>query len=307
MSELGVPSLLFTDPTALTGIYILEFGNGFRYVGKTVNIISRSATHVRRHGDVVAINFAPCSKVDLDFFERQTIRAQEATFDLRNKLLTSLPGGKDTIEIEVREGVSAALPWLRSVRRRAEPVLGKAGRSPKLSRLRQRDDYEQLTQALAVYIDETIPDPNRTAGVLWSISVLPRTSGGRVVTLNCGGLEAMWAADDVENGKPVVTVSLNLASSNEIGDENEEEDSDESETFGIVDVAEVQYGQALVTTVRLESWSAFEHLIREPTIAEAAYRLNTQMMRQGKNRYRRFHDGPFGQILLDRASRRGLQ
>ncbi|RAV32664.1 GIY-YIG nuclease family protein [Corynebacterium heidelbergense] len=74
------------------GIYILEFANGDRYVGQTVNFASRFATHV--HGsthhapwaDIIAVCFWAIPSGNLDAAERSEIKRVAAQgFTLRNK------------------------------------------------------------------------------------------------------------------------------------------------------------------------------------------------------------------------------
>ncbi|RAV34501.1 GIY-YIG nuclease family protein [Corynebacterium heidelbergense] len=74
------------------GIYILEFANGDRYVGQTVDFASRFTTHV--HGsahhapwaDIIAVCFWAIPSGDLDAAERSEIKRVAAQgFTLRNK------------------------------------------------------------------------------------------------------------------------------------------------------------------------------------------------------------------------------
>lgn len=302
VTSLGVPSVVFSDSKALCGIYILEFGNGFRYVGQTVNIINRSGSHRRHHGDVTAISFAPCARRDLDYYERQTIAAQEETYDLRNKLLTNQPGGAGTLRFEVSEGSIVELPWDRTKRKRAAGLRSPGEPSLKHATLSRRSDFNQLASAMATYIDQTIPDPIGTAGTLWNLTVLPQTGGGRILTLNCGSLETMWAGDEIRDGRPAVWVALNIAFSDQV-DELAQEDEDDDEQllaeFGILAFSEGRYKRALTENFVFDSWESFENFVSDPEGADAAYRLNVQMMRQGMGVYRRFHDASLADRIME--------
>lgn len=64
------------------GIYVLEFEDGARYVGQTVNIVNRYSQHRRKHGDIIAFSFAPCSQESLDDYERIVIKNEEINFSL---------------------------------------------------------------------------------------------------------------------------------------------------------------------------------------------------------------------------------
>lgn len=92
----GVPvSMLFSMTAAphVCGIYILEFTDGARYVGQTKNIVRRFTQHQHKHGDVTAFSFASCDEELLDAYERAVIKVEEQGHELRNRMLTDLPGG----------------------------------------------------------------------------------------------------------------------------------------------------------------------------------------------------------------------
>ena len=56
------------------GIYILEFSDGERYVGQTVDLLSRFASHRRRWpGEIVAVSFLPAERERLNQIERDVI------------------------------------------------------------------------------------------------------------------------------------------------------------------------------------------------------------------------------------------
>ena len=80
------------------GIYVIEFDDGTKYVGQTIDIVKRfrNHTHGSKHhdswGDVVALSFAPAPPLELDVLEKQIIQHQlDAGVLLRNRsgVLTS--------------------------------------------------------------------------------------------------------------------------------------------------------------------------------------------------------------------------
>src|SRR6185312_9890835 len=108
----GVPvSMLFSmaGNEVTSGIYILEFADGAQYVGQTINIVRRYSHHQHVHGDIVAFSFAACDRELLDAYERAVIRRQEQGHDLRNRLLTGLPGGRGDAEITISDQSSVKL------------------------------------------------------------------------------------------------------------------------------------------------------------------------------------------------------
>lgn len=74
------------------GIYVLEFANGELYVGQSVNVVSRFATHIHGYShhepwaDTIAIRFRPILEVDLAEAKRSEIqRLGKTGHTLRNK------------------------------------------------------------------------------------------------------------------------------------------------------------------------------------------------------------------------------
>jgi hypothetical protein len=67
------------------GIYVLTFANGERYVGQSVNVVTRFRTHRRTWNDIEFLDFCPCSRAKLDQLERAVIKDQRAAgYRLRN-------------------------------------------------------------------------------------------------------------------------------------------------------------------------------------------------------------------------------
>ena len=196
MTEQGSASPLFAGKSAkVTGIYVLEFASGQRYVGQTRNIVTRYATHRRHHGDIVALNFAPCLVAELDAAERAVIHEQEQHHSLRNLMLTDRPGGAGDLEVTREEEVTATLPWQRDRRLTARDEAN--SHRQRAWQLAARTDWPEISKALATYVHETIPAPIGTAGQLWTLSALPATSkrpgDRRLITLSCGRLDACYA------------------------------------------------------------------------------------------------------------------
>lgn len=58
MSPDTSPAALIPVEMGRCGVYVLEFGDGEQYVGQSVSLLARLATHRRRWPDIVAIRFA---------------------------------------------------------------------------------------------------------------------------------------------------------------------------------------------------------------------------------------------------------
>ncbi|TDX77568.1 hypothetical protein EDF35_3084 [Rathayibacter sp. PhB151] len=294
MSEAGSAATIFTDRTLLCGIYVLEFDNGQRYVGQTRNIVSRYATHRRHHGDVIALNFASCRQADLDHYEVLEIRRQEASHRLRNLALTGWPGGEDVLGVTVEEGKSILLPWEREKRGR----IGEEGASTLPARfweLARRSDYDEMSTVLARYVAETIADPFGTQFALWTVSALPATkrtkTRRRLLTLSCGILETVFA--QVEREVLLIVVNVDAETFDRLAGA---ESGEQPEVFA--DGYDAGYKSADVAQYLFESWHDFATALDYAPFVEAAYKLNTTMMRRGGSPLRRHHNTFFANDLL---------
>lgn len=107
------PSVYFGIDRKLTGVYTLEFKGGEKYVGKTVDLTSRIASHRRRWDDIIAISFIECGHAELDALERTMITQTEQSFRIRNKMLTRMPAGEAEIDLVVDKEQQAE--WLEGV------------------------------------------------------------------------------------------------------------------------------------------------------------------------------------------------
>lgn len=75
----GVQSLAFRfEPEdSRTGIYILSFINGERYVGQSLNVVIRFSTHMRRWDDITHLSFRPFLAEELNLREREVLASVE--------------------------------------------------------------------------------------------------------------------------------------------------------------------------------------------------------------------------------------
>src|SRR5699024_670135 len=97
----------------LTGDYTPEHKGGEKYVGKTVDLTSRLASHRRRRDDSIAMSIIECGHAALDALERTMITKTEKNFSIRQKVLTRLPAGQAEIDLVVDKEQQAE--WLEGV------------------------------------------------------------------------------------------------------------------------------------------------------------------------------------------------
>lgn len=202
------PSVICGEDT--TGIYILHFAAGDRYVGQAINIAKRITQH--RHGgkhhtpwrDIDAIAFSPAERVNLDQLERETITWQRSLgFTLRNvtyNLETSAPRPIDhllglSLEDHWATGhdqyiASGNLPLPERRDSRVPRLLH--NREAQQSLPDGRSVADAVIDDLAFTVANAIPNAPELEGEYWSITDSPSTSGGRFATLNVGNLELMY-------------------------------------------------------------------------------------------------------------------
>lgn len=302
MEDSAPVSALFAmaESRELCGIYILEFEDGARYVGQTVNIIQRYAKHRRTHGDIVAFGFAPCRRELLDAYERAAIVHEQRGHSLRNKMLTDQPGGRGDLEIEMSVGTTLTLPWERSRRSTvsAEPRQSKDGRFWQLA---GRSDYGQIRLGLARYVHETIPSPSRTGGLLWSLTAFPATRKNkdrrRLFTLNAGSVEALYVTEwDLANGGTELEWTVNLWP---------EELSPKLEALKgrwlrrVTSQVSNNYRSAgPVLSLDSVGTDTFSKALDQSFVLDAAYRLNVTMMRRSTTVFAKHHNHGFAADIL---------
>lgn len=188
------------------GIYILEFADGCRYVGQSVNVVSRFATHV--HGsshhegwdDVIAIQFREMPVGNLDEAEYQEIYRQKSLgFELRNKVFNldhNQPSKFDdavTVEEQRHWALGHGNYKLENLELRLSgaPSTSSKLRS-KVPTLVSNETYTAVLDDLAFCLSHVVPNAVKLESTYWTISDYPSTSGGRFATLNVGNLELAY-------------------------------------------------------------------------------------------------------------------
>lgn len=202
------------------GIYILEFKNGERYVGQTVDMPTRFTTHVhgsmhhRPWNDIVKVFFTPAKKDELDLLERQEIRRQRSKgTTLRNKTFNmghfEPTPFDDVVEVEEQKHWAtgqAEYGWeLPSEETATRPIsdLGESKLYKHTVAKGEKEIYDKVCSDLAYLIAHVLPSPAETESIYWTLSDYPSTAGGRFATLNAGSLEIAYFPrfeEEFENG-----------------------------------------------------------------------------------------------------------
>ncbi|MFT8396233.1 GIY-YIG nuclease family protein [Propionibacterium sp.] len=233
------------------GIYVLEFRNGERYVGKATTANGRFSSH--RHGsahhtpwpDIVAFGFMPVNEGPLDQAEHAMIIQQcSQGHKLRNKVWNighDQPAPLDKIvSIEVQKHWATGSPTY-DLEPFVEAARREPGAIPKLCTAHAGKEIlengqsaaEAVIGLLAQVVSQVIPSAVELEERYWTLSDYPQTARGRFATLTVGPLEIavfprFFRMDkdghEVTNGK--LFSFLNAAPGTFISAEDREEDED---------------------------------------------------------------------------------
>lgn len=190
-------------------VYVLEFANDEQYVGQTVNIRQRVASHRRRWSDMTAVRVRDVPQAELARIELETISAHRASGHvLRNRAHNyghDQPSALDDIVPVVDQkhwalghGTYDPTVFADTARQSVGPVpkLVKSalGRLPHATFPTVAD---AVIADLAAVIALAIPDPVSMEQTYWTISDYPSTSRGRMATLNTGIAEVLAISRDI--------------------------------------------------------------------------------------------------------------
>lgn len=297
----------FKNGESRCGVYRLHFENGEAYPGKSKNVVSRFASHRRTWSDIVAIDFFPLPEDQIAGAEQFLITETERDYSVRNIMLTNRPRGNDVAVIVTSKGSTVALPW--------EPERAKGAAQSyadevdlKLARLLRHPLFFELRSLVGWYIANTVQDPARTAGDLWTVTCLPSTNRTqteyRLLTLSCGNLETLFVvatkSEDYANDPyAFVRVNMNTALL--------KNDLRFSDPKGRWNIFRLGYRGEQVSSLQLDLMTFLAIIdghIEFPHFDEllaASFELNTRLMRRGSTMYGRFHNEKLANLLLAEA------
>jgi hypothetical protein len=217
----GVPSLAFRfEPEdSRTGIYILSFANGERYVGKSLNVVNRFSTHRRRWDDITRLAFRPFLAEELNLREREVLASVEQRgYRVRNLDLAGRPGGDSLLNVVMEEQAQAE--WLESDA--SEPIdspryVAAARRAAGLARFQQltnRNDFPELLAGAAGYVAMALPWPSQTEGRLWTATAMAstgrRSTWRRLIAISAQNAEVLVIGESGTGDTAVIEGFINL-------------------------------------------------------------------------------------------------
>lgn len=219
VTGLGSVAHLFPQ-SARCGVYVLEFANGERYVGQSVDVVRRFGTHQRHHGDICFLQFRQYGRAELDLAERQMIDHQKtAGFLLRNIRYALGPVGECDLDPLVMPDEQHA--WLTRSdspgddgAARADDPAQRQQRRAAYERLRATAAFPLVHQILHDYVQACLPQPAKTERTFWAVSALPQTGktrdGYRLATVSVNKMECLflYTRDQGRSCDGAVNVSL---------------------------------------------------------------------------------------------------
>lgn len=270
------------------GIYVLHFSDGEAYVGQALDVLTRFASHRRRWGDIVAVQFAPARPEALDELERQTIQDYERKkHPLRNVALVGLPMGESTLDVVIdridqqqwllkphtTEGYDLTARVGLARQRQSE------GRSARFLQLADRPDYEMIRAVLWDYLMVAVPWPHETESRFWSVTAMPSTNRSsrhrRLCAISVNNVETLVLMEDRHRWRGWTPRGfVNVAP----GTGGPGSRPGEYRTTGPVD------------TIEFRPWSQLQRLLRQDTVGDGARRTVLGLMRKGRGMMARYHD-----------------
>lgn len=273
------------------GIYILEFDDGTQYVGQTVSLLSRIASHRRRWPrQITAVRFAEVPQEELTQAERDMVARASATgVGLRNLDLVSLPLSSAALDLVVDRTVQAE--WLRgeteplNIGDRGSLALQRRRTLQQYRTLADRPDFETIVEVMGDYVRCCLPWPHQTEGRFWTITSMPST--GRTST---------W--------RRLAAISVNNVETVVLG-EYRDSPTVRWQPGGFMNLAlDTQVPPALVPVVDQGSYKTVGNVKRLwlgdprdvseslafPAIGEGARMLAMGLLRKGKGMFTRYHD-----------------
>lgn len=294
------------------GIYLYQFTDGTAYVRRSVDIARRLSDHRHdyRHDPhqlrIRLAHFAPVSDdvsdEELDEIETEAIHwAESHGFDLINKMKVRKPGGSSDIAVVLDDGATPLLPWDRAKRTNIlEPAALPAPTRSQLQRYRRfasTPAVSSLSEDIARYIAETIPEFARLAGTRWSITAFPPRAkrpydGGECAAcITCGTLETLIIWTDGNN----VSGRINC----------KRPEGDKAFKPFYPSLPGHNFYRAAEGVVSYTFWNkpAFERMLDNKRLLDWCYRLNVEMMRKETNPQARWTNPSLTQDVIEAAAK----
>lgn len=291
------------------GIYIYRFSDDSWYVGQTINLAERHQQHLheyRHEAEYEGISLTDMYFMEVDpekgrsYLSEQEVKAiqwaDSQGLRLHNRLITGRPRGEDVATVILDDDTSFSLPWKRELitqgSMNAAP-LDDAQESAikKAQGLEGAPFYEDLREVLGIYLGRTIHEAAASAGLLWSVSALPATNGGkRLMTFSISTLETVFVIGSVRNGIEFVRVNC----------KRPEEDRRIAPPLLRYIPYKADYRAAEdVVAYEFDTLDDFRDALDNERFLDWCYRLNIELMRKSPTFHKQGFNPLFAKNLLE--------
>ena len=298
-----------------SGIYAYEFTDGTWYVGLAKDVRKRHAQHVEeyRHKQPPLVMrrmlFAEIPHADrttLEQCETEAIAWFEAQpgISLNNITKTSQPGGLHTIDVSVDGTFGIVVPWERAKRNEdcAEDadlnVYKDESRQQRFERLVASPDSKRLIDIASYYVEQTMPSPRASVGVLWTATAFPAGNAKTALRISCGNLETLVISLDGLRYHGFVNFKMSRKHGARSGKFSKARTLlDHGKFAGLISFPKYRISSG-VASISFASLHQLEAILRDPSILDACYQLNAEQMRRGPSMNQASNNGYLCEALL---------
>jgi hypothetical protein len=299
-------------PGERCGIYVLGFDDGEQYVGQSVDVVSRFASHRRRWADIATLDWHSCNQAALNEREQGVIAGRlAADSKLRNIKYAQGPLGASPLDSTVAP--DEQLAWING----KDPFEGRdaARQIDEAQRLKKQPSFEKLQKdpfflytVLAVnwFVGLTIPKPTATERRFWVLTAMPATNRSkghyRLATLSINKVEVFWLFSTDFDGDRIPWGQMQLSRSlltERLGT------TDFTSAIGIDPAESVAFEEAGYETsggdglrIRFAGTSWLD-LLQNEAVVEAARAFNLMLLRKGTSPLGHHHNYDLATLALD--------
>lgn len=294
------------------GVYLLEYADGFLYVGQATDVVRRFAQHRQQDDHIVAISFRPVRRAELDTVERDLIRRVEAAgLPLTNRIhVSQIHGGcdlDDLVSPSDQQSWLATGQWQPTDRRRVRIVLEADYRvrgANAYRRFSRLPHAESVIENLRRYVSLCILAPTTTEFSFWIVSCLPSTNQHtwpRYAAVSMNGMET-FVVGHLKEDLTQIWALWNLSRSSLLEDQSRAGFLARHPGVQIHDGVDYQAGGFDQITLHVDGLNALEALLDDDVVQHSARLLNLRLMQKGATVYSRFHHFELADQLLESLS-----
>jgi hypothetical protein len=296
---------------ARSGIYLLEFANGDRYLGQSRDLVLRIGGHRRTWNDITSLGVLPVAESDLD--------AAYLDAERRFGRLTRSPLEPDKPRRgrpEPFDPFLARIAWIEAylgedeTRRPPDDPDQRERTRPLFERLCVHPQFEQLRSVISLYLERVVPAPPATERRNWVITSLPSTCRTKVwhrlICLSINNVEALTIGEQFDGSRWHVCGFMSAAAT----DRSDRRLLPAAARRGGAYLAPAYYKTVGdVTQIGFDSLDAVGPLLGSDDVLDLVGELAMRLMRRGRGMYGRFHDYNLADAVLGvpSASRRDVR